>query len=223
MSAIGVIAPRLFIPNPSVDLAKWSVVACDQHSSEPEYWDRVADLVGSSPSALKLVLPECYLDESDPQARLNNIHKHMLDYLNDGTLLELEPAFHLVCRAIPGRPTRNGLLVALDLDRFDYGSDSRSIIRPTEETIAERIPPRIAVRRNAALELTHVLVLIDDPNKTIIEPCVNSVEGRAPLYDTDLMMGGGEITSYRLGEGRDTTRILRSLEGLIQKKTTTRR
>jgi hypothetical protein len=190
--------PRLLLPGRAVELAKWAVIACDQYTSEPEYWRRVADLVGEAPSTLNLVYPEVYLGAPDAPARIARIQQSMRAYLDAG-LLEAHDGAVLVERTVDGR-TRRGLMLELDLEHYDYGPASTSLIRPTEGTIVSRLAPRIEVRRDAALELPHILVLVDDPQGTVIEPIAAAIGAqrarRPPLYETELMLGGGGVAGF---------------------------
>lgn len=172
----------------------WSVVACDQYTAEPEYWRRVEDEVGSLPSTLRLMLPEVYLGEAD--ARVPAIHAAMRDYIDRGILkMHRRRAVWLERTQSDGR-LRRGLVAAVDLEEYDFSADSASLIRPTERTVAERIPPRIGVRRGAALEMPHVMLLIDDPADSVLW----RFSGRsADAYDFDLMEGGGHVRGGFVG------------------------
>lgn len=198
--ASGFRLPHLHLPRPGVDLAKWAVVACDQYTSEPEYWQQVAAVVGAAPSTLQLIFPEVYLEQADAPARIERICAAMRRDLAAGVLAEHDGAV-LVERRVDGR-TRHGLMLELDLEHYDFSPDSTSLIRPTEGTIVARLAPRIAVRRNAELELPHVLVLIDDPEGTVIEPLVAARSALPLLYDTELMLHGGHLTGYAVDAAR---------------------
>jgi Protein of unknown function (DUF1015) len=191
--------PRTCLPAPGIDLKKWAVVACDQYTSEPGYWDAVTREVGNAPSTLNLIFPEVHLSAPDAPARIARIQQTMQKYLADGLLREHDGAI-LVERTVHGR-TRRGLMLELDLEHYDFRPGSTSLIRPTEGTIVARLAPRIEVRRGAALELPHILVLIDDPQCTVIEPIAAAGAARgalAPLYDTELMQGGGHVAGFAL-------------------------
>lgn len=191
--------PQLLLPAPGIAPAEWAVIACDQHSAAPAYWEETARLVGDRPSTLHLVLPEAHLGTGDRAAAVAGIHARMETYLADGTLEEQPPGFMLVERAVDGSTPRRGLVVALDLAHYDYRAGSQSLIRCTEGTDAKRLPARIAVREGAALETPHILVLIDDPERTVIEPLCRE---RLPLaYDFTLMQGGGRLRGWRVAEG----------------------
>jgi len=203
--------PRILLPRPGIDLAKWAVIACDQYTSEPDYWRRVARDVGDAPSSLHLIFPEAYLGTPDAPSRISRIKDTMRSYLADGLLCEREGAIY-VERTV-GHRVRRGLMLELDLEQYDFGSKSASPIRPTEGTIVERLAPRIEVRRGAELELPHILVLIDDPACTVIEPIGAERHTLAKLYETDLMQGGGHVAGYAVerAQGERVTGALRAL------------
>ena len=173
-----------------VDPRTWAVVACDQFTSEPDYWASAEALVGNAPSSLRLMLPEVYL--ADSAARIPHIQETMNDYLD--TLLCAHPdSMILTERTQSDGTVRRGLVLAVDLDCYDYQKGATSLIRATEATVVERIPPRVAIRRGAALELPHVMLLIDDPAQTVLEPLAGAPDG-AIAYDTELMLEGGHLT-----------------------------
>ncbi len=193
----GLHIPEILIPAEGTDYSKWAVVACDQYTSEPEYWNEVESIVGDAPSTLRLTLPEIYLDKPGEADRIKAIRLAMDNYLNDGTLRKLEPGCMLVRRTAEGR-SRTGLVIATDLEAYDFSKGSTSLTRATEGTVVERIPPRLRIREGAPIELPHILILIDDPDKTVIEPLVNAPA--VPVYDTDLMMNGGHISGSFIKE-----------------------
>jgi hypothetical protein len=203
--------PRTCLPRADLDLKKWAVVACDQYTSEPEYWDKVAAEVGDAPSSLHLIFPETYLGSVDAPARIRRIQETMRSYLANGLLYEREGAIY-VERTI-GHRIRRGLMLELDLELYDFGSGSTSLIRPTEGTMIERLAPRIEVRRGAELELPHILVLIDDPEQTVIEPIGAARETLKKVYETDLMFGGGRVGGYAVdaANGDRAVQALRAL------------
>ena len=202
----GIVAiPNILVPGPGVDLEKWAVVACDQFTSEPAYWDRVETLVGTQPSALRVVLPEIRLAEPEAQvtARIDAINAAMAAYLCTGVLSDVGRCVVLTRREVPGASVRTGLVIAIDLDQYAYEPGNAAPIRATEGTVLERIPPRVRIRENAPLELPHVQLLMDDPQNTVIDPLASlCAAGVYPLlYDTPLMFGGGRIRGYRIPAG----------------------
>lgn len=178
----------ILIPE-SAHMEKWSVIACDQYTSQPEYWERVNAFVGDAPSALRMIFPEVYLGQDD-DARIAAINSTMADYLNRGLFRECPASFLYVERQMGDGSIRRGLVGKLDLEAYDYRAGSASPIRPTEGTVESRLPPRVRIRENAPLELPHVLALIDDPAKTVIEPVTAQADEYETLYDFDLFEGG---------------------------------
>lgn len=195
---IGLHVPTLLLPRAGVPLESWAVVACDQHTSEPAYWQETRRLVGESPSTLDLILPEAHLGGDDHVDVIARINERMARYLGEGVLEPQPPGFMLVERDV-GRPVpRRGLVVALDLDCFDYRPGARELIRSTEGTDRNRLPARIAVRRDALLETPHIMVLIDDPGRTVIEALFERDLDLA--YDFELMQGGGRLRGWRVDD-----------------------
>lgn len=189
---------------------KWAVIACDQFTSEPEYWEKVERTVGDAPSTLRITLPEVYLNEA--QERIPNINATMKDYIRD-VLVAHENAEIFVERVQSDGSVRRGILLSVDLECYDYRKGASSLIRATEATVVERIPPRVAIRRNAEVELPHVMLLIDDPERTVIEPLINDCDGEV-AYDTELMLGGGRIKGRFLSE-KNIARVSEALDRLV--------
>jgi hypothetical protein len=213
LKAIGVGTPDILIPNSKIDLRKWAVVACDQYTSEQSYWKRVENYVGNDPSTLRLIFPEAYLEEPNPQKRIDAINATMSSYVENELFTSYEESFFLVHRTTGKEPGRWGLLVALDLEQYDYAKESRTLIRATEGTIVSRIPPRKQIRKDAPLELPHILVLISDAKRSIIEPLVEKKHQLPNVYDTDLMEGGGHITAYQVS-GTKLSQLAEAFEAL---------
>ncbi len=191
---IGIGIPETYLPREGVDLTRWSVIACDQFTSQPEYWEQVKAIVGDAPSTFQLILPEVYLGKPEEAEKLVNINQTMKQYLSQGILQPQEGMIYIE-RSVAGK-TRKGLLVCLDLEKYDYNKNSSSLIRPTEGTIQDRLPPRMKIRENATLELPHILVLIDDPQNTIIGSATEGKANLPKLYDFDLMLGSGHISGW---------------------------
>mgnify|MGYP004616235389 CR=1 FL=1 len=196
-------------------LTKWAVVACDQYTSQPEYWERVDQYVGDAPSTLRLILPESKLEDDNVEEEIAKINATMEQYLAEDRLRELKDSIFLVERKLAGGKTRLGLIGKLDLEQYDYSKGSGTPIRATEGTVLSRIPPRMRVRRNAPIELPHIMVLIDDPAKEIIEPLATrkAHEEMNSLYATALMENGGRIFGYRLSK-EQADDVLAKLEKL---------
>ncbi len=192
------------------DARAWAVVACDQFTSEPEYWEQAAALVGDAPSTLRMFLPEVYLKEAEE--RLPLIRRAMSDYHRDLLLCHPDSMVY-VERTQSDGSIRRGVVLAIDLEAYDYKKGSDALIRATEATVLERIPPRVAIRRGASLELPHVMLLIDDPDQTVIEPLADSPCGQV-VYDTDLMLGGGHIRGI-IPDAPRIKQLGRALDALI--------
>ncbi len=190
--------PVVLLPSPGIDWQKWAVIACDQYTSNREYWEKVRRFVGDHPSTLNLILPEVYLEDPDVEERLQRIKATMDDYLQTKVLTPLAPGYILIDRQTPHVRSRKGLLAAIDLEQYDWRPGAKSLIRSTEETIASRLPARIKIRQGGALELPHILLLLDDPGQTVIEPLFQQREKLPKVYDFDLMMQSGHLTGYHL-------------------------
>lgn len=205
----------MLLPAPEIDLEKWAVVACDQYTSQPDYWCKVQKLVGDAPSTLRLTLPEIWLEETDAPERIKAIGRTMEEYQTNGLLRPTAPGMMLVRRQMEGvTAPRWGLVMAVDLEAYDYREGSNSPIRPTERTVPQRIPARLAVREAATLELPHILLLIDDPQRSVIEPVVAIRDELEKAYDTPLMLGGGQLTGWFIPEGPLPDKIQQALETL---------
>lgn len=210
--------PKLLMPREGIDLSKWAVIACDQYTSQPDYWNNADAIVGDAPSTLRLTLPEVYLEQPDVKERTAKIQDAMLRYQQDGTLTEYEPGMMLVERTTKSG-TRRGVVLSFDLEAYDYQAGSQSLIRPTEKTVVERIPPRLAVREGASLELPHIMLLIDDPDRKVIEPLFADKNAFRRAYDTDLMLDGGHLSGWFVPEGKETAALIERLNGLADPET----
>ena len=190
---------NILIPK-NVDMEKWSVVACDQFTSEPEYWKELDSIVGDAPSTLRITLPEIYLEENDVEDRIKKINSTMEEYLNKDLFTELTDSMIYLERTQADGKVREGLMGIVDLEDYSYEKGSQTLIRATEKTVIERIPPRVKVRENALLELPHIMILIDDEKKDIIESLKEEVTDNDIVYDFELNMNGGHIRGYKLNE-----------------------
>lgn len=211
---IGIQIPEILLPGQDVDLRKWAVIACDQFTSEPDYWERVSTTVGNAPSTYHLILPEAWLTRPDKSERIQFSQAKMREYLDSG-LLEAHRGFVLVERSV-GDGTQTGLVVALDLETYDFNKSSQSLIRATEGTILDRLPPRMQVRRGAPLELPHILVLYDDPEFSVLTPLLEQKEALPLAYDFDLMEGSGHITGYFIKDPQTLNGIIDHIAALIE-------
>jgi hypothetical protein len=216
ISDIGIQIPQVYLPKAGIDPKKWAVIACDQFTSEPEYWHDVEKIVGDAPSTLNLTFPEVHLEKPGEMERIQSIQLTMRSYLDEG-ILQPHEGFVYVERTIDGK-TRKGVMLCLDLERYDYNKGSSSLIRATEGTIVDRLPPRIKIREGADLEFPHILVLIDDPNKTVIEPLTTAKEKFEKLYDFDLMLDSGHLAGYAVNAEFENG-IVEALRGLAKPET----
>ncbi len=201
----------------NTDMSKWAVVACDQYTSEPQYWADAEKIVGTSKSTLDLILPEVYLENDDVDARIERIHEKMNEYMSEDTFTEYKDALIYIERTQADGKIRAGIVGAIDLEEYDYNKGSKSQVRATEATVVERIPPRIKVRRGAPVELPHIMILIDDEKRTIVEPLAEKKDSFEKVYDFDLMKNGGHITGWVVD--KDTqAQLLGILDGFAAKE-----
>jgi len=202
------------------EMNKWAVVACDQYTGEPEYWEKTRKIVGEAPSSLGLILPEIYLGDPDCGKRIAKIHENMANCIK-GSLFNLHKnCFVLTKRTQADGRLRVGLVGAIDLEMYDYNKGSKSQVRATEATVASRIPPRVKIRMNAPLELPHIMVLIDDVQNTVIEPLLE--KKLQTVYDFDLMQNGGHL-SGEIVDGENARKVMTALDNLADKNAFNRR
>ncbi len=187
----------ILIPK-EADMTRWSVVACDQFTSEPEYWNAADELVGSAPSTLRLIEPEAFLHCRDLAESSAEIERNMARYLAEDFFAACEDSYVYLERKLPDGTVRQGLVGCIDLDAYDFSKNSVSPVRATEATVEDRLPPRVEIRRKAVLELPHIMVFIDDPDRAVIEPLADKTVTLTKLYDFDLMAGGGHIRGWRI-------------------------
>jgi len=218
ISDIGIQIPKVYLPKAGVDLNKWAIIACDQFTSEPEYWIAVEKIVGDAPSTLNLTFPEVHIEKPGEDERIKNIQLTMRRYLDEG-IIQPHDGLIYVERTVSGE-TRKGIMLCLDLEHYDYNKGSSSLIRATEGTIVERLPPRIKIRQGAALELPHILVLIDDPHHTVIEPLSADKSTLEKLYDFDLMLDSGHLAGYAVNKAHEN-QVIEALRGLARPETFT--
>ncbi len=210
MKNTGLLKDKILIPK-NEDMNSFACIACDQFTSEIEYWKELESLVGDKNSALKLVLPEIYL-EDNPEERIAKINAEIKSYLEKGVFTELPEGFILTVRKTPYVEKRIGLIGALDLEKYEYAKFSNSLIRATEGTIEERIPPRLKIRKDALIEFPHIMVLFDDERKEITEILYENREKYQKIYDFELNMGGGHLTGYFIPDGDE---IIEKFAGLL--------
>lgn len=203
----------------NADMTKWAVVACDQFTSQPEYWQAVEDTVGDAPSALRLVLPEAKLSAPDVEAQIEGINASMKRYLEEDVFQCLKQSLLYIERTQSDGKVRHGMIGMVDLERYDFTPGSGALIRATEGTVLERIPPRVKVRKDAPVELPHVMLLIDDPDGTVIEPLTAARAAMEPVYDFPLQQGGGHLKGWKLTEAQIDS-VADALSGLCSEEET---
>lgn len=203
---LGLEIPAILLPS-GVDLQKWAVIACDQFTQDRDYWTNVKNIAGDAPSTLNLIFPEVFLADGNEKQTITNIHKSMKTYLDNGIFGAPQNGFVYIERDTPLNKKRRGLVAALDLEQYDWKPDARPLIRCTEGTVMERLPPRMDIRRGAPLETPHVLLLIDDDSDSLLNELGARAKKAAPLYETQLMMGSGSISGWLLN-GEDDLAFL---------------
>lgn len=213
LKKIGLKVPEILLPGENYET--WATVACDQYTSQKDVWNEIENLVGNKPSTLRLMLPEVYLEDSDVDKRREDINRAMHEYLENGVFGEEVNSMIFVERETSSG-TRLGLIAAVDLDEYDYTADSRALVRSTEETIADRLPPRVEIRMKAELEMPHIMLIIDDCEHTVLQPLGKDKSAEDKLYDFDLMTNGGHIKGYKVSE-KSTERLAGSLYALKKK------
>lgn len=230
LESMGIMTDDILLPVAGTDMTKWAVVACDQYTSEPEYWQRIEARVGTAPSTLRLIFPEVWLDREDDsqkQQRITAINHTMADYLSRGLLCPHRGPL-LTERTTRHGQRRLGLMLSLDLERYDFSVGSQSPIRATEGTIVDRLPPRVRIRENAGLELPHIMILIDDPDRAVIEPlhtaCANaSGAGIRQVYDFPLMEESGHLRGWTVSNDALLTGMATALARLADPEAFARR
>ena len=205
--------PHILLPKEGVDMTKWAVIACDQFTSQLDYWEDVERIVGDNVSTLRMMFPEAYLGKVDEEAFIAKTNKTIDKYLSDGTLVDQGECFILVERSTPDVTKRLGLVISIDLEDYTYEKGVKSLIRASEATIVDRIPPRLKIRKDAAVELPHILFLFDDKKRAIIEDLCANREHFEKVYDFELMKNGGHIRGYKI---TDTKPIIDKFEQLLK-------
>lgn len=205
--------PRVLLPTAEVDHRLWAVIACDQFTSQPDYWQRVERTVGDASSTLHMVLPELHLHADDVEQRIDACQRSMQRYLDDGLLTEHEAIVYVERTVSDG--LRRGLVVELDLEAYDYAPDAPTPVRSTEGTVLDRLPPRMDVRREAVLETPHILVLFDDPTDAVLTPVVEARASLPVAYDVELMEGSGHVTGRLIDDPALQASVLQALASLV--------
>lgn len=199
----------ILLPKPGTDMTKWTVVACDQFSAQPEYWQALDDFVGGAPSSLRLMLPEAYLGAADVEARKAAMAEEMKKYMVGDIFQNIPDSYILVERTLPNRKVRRGLVGKLDLEAYDWTPGSKSPVRSTEATVPERLPTRVELRREAVIEMPHIVLFMDDVAGSVL----GGAEPGEVLYDFDLYDGGGHIRGSRI-TGEAAEKVLAAINAL---------
>lgn len=208
----------ILIPDAKTNMEKWAVIACDQYTSEPEYWKETYKNTDGFNSSINMILPEIFLEDENVSERISKIHNNMESYLTKNVFKEYKNSMIYVERIQSNGVLRAGIVGMIDLEEYDFSKGSSSQVRATEATVIERIPPRIKIRDGAALELPHIMILIDDENKSVIEPLSSQKDSFEKLYDFNLMQGGGSISGYLL-ESEMCEKIIKLLDNLGDQET----
>ncbi len=211
----GVQIPEIMLPK-NIDLKSWSVIACDQYTQDKEYWQKASDAASSNPSTLNLIFPEVYLNDGKNEERIAGIKKTMRTYLEKDLFDSKEGCIYIERKTEYGR-TRRGLVVAVDLEKYEWKPDSKAFIRATEATVPERIPPRMKIRNGAALELPHIMLLANDEKDLLVGGSGNLAKKTSPVYDGDLMLNSGHITGWRLNGEEAENHLEKALASLAEK------
>lgn len=194
--ALGFLPADILLPGKKTNMTKWSAVACDQYTSEPNYWHKAYEIAADSPSTLDLFLPEAFLDETRADEQTEKINANMRRYLNEDLFDLFRGVLVYVERTLKNGQIRRGLVGAVDLEKYEFTPGNSAVIRATEGTVADRLPPRIRIRRNAPLELPHIMLLCDDLGRTVIEPFADMTDRLYKLYDFDLMQESGHLRGW---------------------------
>ena len=205
-------APHILLPKKGVDMGKYAVIACDQYTSNLEYWDSLQAEIGDSVSTFHMIYPEAYLENTDGESYIKGINNNIARYLKNNDLVDIGECFILVERVTSYGVRRLGLVLAIDLEDYSYEKGTKALIRASEATIVERIPPRLKIRKDAPIELPHVLVLFDDPLKTIVEPLYKARENLEKVYDFEMNKNGGHIRGYKV---KNTNEIITKFNELF--------
>ena len=207
-------APHILLPRKGVDWSKYAVIACDQYTSNLEYWNSLKDEIGDKVSTFNMIYPEAYLENTNNDEYIRNINKNIDRYLDNNDLVDIGECFILVERITSYGVRRLGLVLAVDLEDYSFEKGSNALIRASEATIVERIPPRLKIRKDADIELPHILVLFDDPQKNIVEPLYQNRDKLEKVYDFELNKDGGHICGYKV---ENTDEIVGKFHKLLTK------
>lgn len=200
-----VFAPHILLPKEGTDMNAYAVIACDQFTSQIEYWNNLRDMVGNKLSTFHMIYPEAYLENTNQEEYIKQINRNIQSYLDNNLLVDMGESFVLVERITDYGVRRLGLIISIDLEEYSYKRGVPCSIKASEATIEERIPPRLKIRKDAPIELPHTLVLFDDPEKTIVEPLYAKREELPCVYNFDLNQKGGHIRGYLIKDVQKVT------------------
>lgn len=215
---MGVQIPEILLPE-NLDVKTWSVVACDQYTQDRDYWKNVEAEAAGKPSTLNIILPEVYLNDADKPQRIQKIRQTMTEYIDGGVFAAPSKEFVYVERTTAYGRVRHGLVAAIDLETYEWKPFSKALIRATEATIVDRIPPRMEIRRGAPLELPHIMLLVNDPEHSLVEGTGDRVKKSAPLYSGEMMQKSGSISGWAVSSGADVEYVRSTMETLAEKNT----
>ncbi|MCI1207989.1 MAG: DUF1015 domain-containing protein [Treponema sp.] len=218
LKKFGIEVPSILLPA-KIDLKTWAVIACDQYTQDKNYWISVEKNIGTNPSTFHLILPEIYLNESDKEKRIAKIQKTMKEYLQGNLFAPERKNFMYTERKTAYGRIRHGLIAAIDLDTYEWKPFSKSLVRATEATIKERIPPRMEIRQGAQLESPHIMLLINDPHKQLVEKTGESIRKTVPAYKGELMQNGGYITGWNIDSAEHISEIEKAIEYIATQNT----
>ena len=207
-------APHILLPRKGVDWSKYAVIACDQYTSNLEYWNSLKDEIGDKVSTFNMIYPEAYLENTNNEEYISKINQNIDRYLDNNDLVDIGECFILVERITSYGIRRLGLVLAVDLEDYSFEKGSNALIRASEATIVERIPPRLKIRKDADIELPHILVLFDDPHKDIVESLYKNRDKLEKVYDFELNKDGGRIRGYKV---ENTDEIIGKFHKLLVK------
>jgi len=213
---VGIMFPEILVPDVKTNLKKWAVIACDQFTSNVEYWTKTEKIVGGAPSTLHIIVPEAFIKSDDLDERISHAKSTMAAYIEEGVLVRLPKGVILVERDT-GYRTRVGLVLAVDLEKYDSDGSKNPLIRATEQTVPERIPVRLRLREGAVLECPHTILLMDDLKNTVIGPVYEARKNFARVYDTPLMQEGGNLRGWFIDDEEVLDGIVAALEKLKSK------
>ena len=218
LEELGVKIPKILLPK-NLQISTWATIACDQFTQDRGYWNQVYSIVGSKPSTVKITFPEVYLPDPDRKERIQNIKKEMNSYISEGIFSPPKEAAVYLERTTKYGRVRKGLVVTVDLDTYEWKPFSKALIRATEATIVERIPPRMEIRREAIIETPHIMLLVNDPKNHLIEGLGKRVKNNRPLYEGNLMMNSGSVKGWEVSNEYDIEYMRVSLEKLAKENT----